>query len=78
MPRPAVGQPLGGWVHGDQCQAPGLAEPQELLGRRAWDVPSTLVPGLEFGGTEVLLGVMELCLQMELLAWPSGSGKGLG
>lgn len=39
---------------------------------------ATLVPGLEFGGTELLLGVMEICLQMELLAQPSGSGRGLG
>lgn len=51
----------------------------ELLGCGTRDVPNTRVPGPQFAGEGAALGVMEaeLCLQMELLARPLGSGKGL-
>lgn len=79
MPRLAVGHPQCGWV-GEQGrgQVPGLAVGTGTAWPQMCQAP--FCQGLNLGVTELFSGVMEagLCLQMELLARPSGSGRGLG
>lgn len=81
MPRLAVGHPLCGRV-GEQ------SVPSSWLGssrgsRLAMEPGMRQAPfcqGLNWGVMELFSGVMEaeLCLQMELLTRPSGSGRELG